>query len=120
MSIFITFLGSPLSTQHLYKSTCRGKFPVMYMAKEGKDLKESYQLLAKNQYKGEVMSTECDMKIALHFPDKRRRDIDNYNKLVLDSLEGIVYKDDKQIRKLTIEKHISPDNPRVEVEIKFK
>ena len=118
--INLTFTGSPLSTQHIYRYACRGSFPTVYMTKEGKNLKELYQFLAQNQYKGGVMSTECEMVISLYFKDKRRRDVDNYNKLILDSLEGIVYEDDKQITKLTIEKHISPDSPRVEVKIKFK
>jgi len=113
----ITLSGNPLSTQHIYRSACRGSFPTRYMIKEGKDLKEQYQSEARNQYKGKVMSTDCDMEIILFFKDKRRRDVDNYNKLVLDSLEGIVYEDDKQIQKLTVEKKLSVENPRIEVEI---
>jgi len=38
----------------------------------------------------------------LFMPDKRRRDIDNYNKILLDSLTGIVWEDDSQIDILTI------------------
>lgn len=115
----IVLKGKPLSTQHIYKLTCRGKFPTIYMSKEGKDIKALYQMLAKSQYKGKVMSTNCEMTIDLFFKDKRRRDIDNYNKLTLDSLEDIVYEDDKQIQKLTITKSISAEDPRIEIDIKF-
>ena len=111
----IILKGRPLSTQHLYGITCRGRFPVMYMTKAGKEMKALYQSEARKQYKRKVMSTNCDMEATFFFKDKRRRDIDNYNKIVLDSLEGIVYEDDKQIQKLTIEKKISADNPRIEI-----
>lgn len=87
------------------------------MTREGKNLKELYQSEARKQHKGKVMSADCDMEIILFFKDKRRRDVDNYNKLVLDSLEGVVYEDDKQIQKLTVEKRISAEDPRIEIKI---
>lgn len=87
------------------------------MTKQGKQLKEHYQLEARNQYKGKVMPGDCDMEITLFFKDKRRRDVDNYNKLVLDSLEGVIFEDDSQIQMLTIKKNFSAENPRAEVEI---
>lgn len=88
------------------------------MTKKGKDLKELYQSEAKNQYKGEIMSADCYMEMTLFFKDKRRHDIDNYNKLVLDALEGIVFQDDSQVKELTIRKDYSAENPRIEIEIK--
>ena len=116
----IILSGNPLSTQLIYRSACRGKFPVRYMIKEGKELKELYQSEARKQYKGKVMSADCDMEMTLFFKDKRRRDVDNYNKLVLDALEGIVYEDDKQIQKLTVIKNYSKENPRIEINIWLK
>ena len=88
------------------------------MTKQGKERKALYQLEAKKQYKGKVISTGVDMEMILFFKDKRRRDVDNYNKIVLDALEGIVFQDDKQIQKLTVIKDYSKENPRIEVEIK--
>ncbi|MCK4554887.1 RusA family crossover junction endodeoxyribonuclease [Candidatus Parcubacteria bacterium] len=90
------------------------------MTNEGKDLKELYQLEARKQYKGKVILGDVILEVILFFKDKRRRDVDNYNKLVLDSLEGVVYEDDKQIQKLTVEKRISAEDPRVEIKISFK
>jgi len=80
-------------------------------------LKELYQLEAQNQYKGKVMLIDLDMEIILFFKDRRRRDVDNYNKLALDSLEGIVYENDEQVQKLTVEKRISVEDPRIEIKI---
>lgn len=46
----------------------------------------------------------------------KKPDLDNIAKIVLDALNGIAYKDDSQVVKLTVEKHYS-DNPRVEVSL---
>ena len=88
------------------------------MARKGKQVKEQYQLEARDQHKKRPTSLGVEMEITLFFKDNRKRDVDNYNKLVLDSLEGIVYQDDSQIQKLTITKNYSKENPRIEVEIK--
>ena len=114
MKIILT--GNPLSTQSIYKYTCAGKFPRLYMTRQGKALKEQYQLEARNQYKKRPTSLNVEMIIVLFFKDKRKRDVDNYNKLVLDSLEGIVYQDDSQIQTLGIKKDYSKDNPRIEIQ----
>lgn len=112
----VVLFGNPLSTQTIYRYTCMGKIPRLYMTKEGKELKKYYQLEIRNQYQGEIITDDIEMIITLFFKDGRRRDIDNYNKLVLDALEGIVYQNDSQIQTLGIKKDISADNPRIEIQ----
>jgi crossover junction endodeoxyribonuclease RusA len=53
--------------------------------------------------------------IALYFGDKRRRDIDNWHKILLDSLTGIVWKDDSQIQEMRVTKNIG--KPRIELTV---
>jgi hypothetical protein len=59
--------------------------------------------------------------IALHvhfyFQTKRRRDLDNQNKLILDALTGVVYGDDSQIDELHLYRHYDKENPRIEVDL---
>ena len=43
-------------------------------------------------------------------------DLDNIAKIVLDSLNGLAYKDDRQVVSLKIEKHYA-DKPLVKVEL---
>lgn len=88
-----------LSTQHIY-GNFRGR---TYMKKEGKDKKLYYSSIV-SRYIKQPFNCPLEMEIYLFFPDKRRRDVDNYNKIILDSLTGIVYNDDSQLYKLTIEK----------------
>lgn len=110
----ITLPGNPLSTNHLYKRHGH----IIYMSAEGKQTKEMYQWQAKTQWRGnKCLTGPLELVVRLYFSDNRRRDIDNYHKLSLDALSGIVYEDDKQIQKMTVEKFVDKPNPRIEIEI---
>lgn len=87
------------------------------MTKQGKDIKEDYIWQIKSQYKDKPIEEDVEMEVVLFFGDKRTRDIDNYGKLLLDSLNGTVLVDDSQIQKLTIKKDYDKSNPRIEVKI---
>lgn len=112
----ITLTGEPKSTQTIYRYACRGSFPTMYMTKVGKDIKEQYSLEAKSQWKKEPIKGDIKMWVTLYFGTKRVHDIDNFSKLLLDSLTGIVYEDDVQIQELHIKKEFDKSNPRIELE----
>lgn len=109
----IILLGNPISTNVIYR---RHK-SIIYLSKEGKDLKNSYQWEAKSQFKKKPITSELEISVSLYFKDKRRRDIDNWCKILLDSLTGIVWVDDSQIRKMTIKKLMDKNNPRIELEV---
>lgn len=118
--LLLTLLGDPKSTQHCYKMTCRGRFASMYMSKEAKEIKESYQWQAKNQIGVRTeypLSTPLEININLFFGTKRKYDIDNFGKLLLDSLTGIVWQDDSQIGKMTIIKHYDKERPRIVIQV---
>lgn len=94
-----------------------GKFIGVYMSKEGKALKESYQWQVKSQWKAKPLTEDVKLRVELFFGDKRARDIDNYNKLLLDACTGIVFDDDSQIQELYLKKNYDKKNPRIEIEI---
>lgn len=116
----IILLGSPLSTNNIYKSTCRGRFASVYMSKEGKELKESYTSQAKEQFNKKPHDGELEVTVNLYHGTHRRSDIDNFNKILFDSLTGILWVDDSQIVVLTTRKHYDKSNPRIELEINGK
>jgi len=116
--IQITLLGKPQSTNNLYKARNWIKFPIVYMTTEWKDLKNSYILQARSQYSYGIIEWDVETYITLYFWDKRIRDIDNWSKILLDSLSWIVWKDDKQIQKQTVEKRYDKENPRIIITIK--
>jgi crossover junction endodeoxyribonuclease RusA len=59
------------------------------------------------------------VRIDLFLPDKRRRDIDNLSKAILDGCNNIVWKDDTQVCYLRIRKFLDKSAPRVNVEIEW-
>lgn len=112
--IQITLKWKPISTQNAYLQ--RGK--IRFMRKEAKQTKESYIWQVKSQYKWPVLEIPLQIEIKLYFWDKRIRDWDNWHKISMDALTGIIYKDDSQIKKATIEiMEIDKLNPRIELTI---
>lgn len=107
----ITLYWKPQSTNHIYKHTCRGKYPTVYMTTEWKKAKQDYALQAKMQWS--KIDGDISMVIELYFWDKRKHDIDNYNKIILDALSWIIYEDDEQIKELCIYKYHDKENPRI-------
>lgn len=55
--------------------------------------------------------------IGVHLPTRRRADIDNYAKAVLDALHGAAYEDDSSVDELVARKHYDRTLPRVSVHI---
>ena len=109
----VTLLGEIPSTNRIYRYSCVGGFLRGYMSSEGRARKDEYswQFKAKRP-KGWKTDERYEVSIQLYFKNKRPHDIDNYNKVILDSAIGIIWDDDKQIQKLTITKAIDRDNPR--------
>lgn len=105
--------GNPQSTNNIYQHTGHRTF----MTKKGKELKESYQWQIKSQYKGKPLIKDIDLRIELFFGDNRKRDIDNYNKILLDAFTGILWEDDSQIQSLLIIKNKDIKNPRIEIQL---
>lgn len=87
------------------------------MSGEGKTLKESYQWQAKSQCK-KILTEDLEIWIKIYFGTKRRCDWDNFHKLSMDSLTGIVWEDDSQIQIAHVEKNYCKENPRIEIIIK--
>lgn len=108
----IILLWNPYSTNNIYARN--GKH--WFIKKKPREQKESYILQARTQ-KTEFYEDKVQVYIELYFWDKRKRDADNYSKLILDALTWIIWKDDKQIYKLTTEKFYDKENPRAEINI---
>lgn len=60
---------------------------------------------------------EVKLSLAVYWPDKRRRDLDNIAKSVSDALNGIAWKDDSQVTELHVLGSVDADAPRILVRI---
>lgn len=109
----IVLTGEPKSTQHIYGLACRGRYPQRYMTPAGKALKEQYRWEARAQWKGKPIEGDVAVRITLYFGTKRKADLDNFNKLSLDALTGIVWHDDSQIAELSLRRAYDKKRPRI-------
>lgn len=80
-------------------------------------IKFDYIRQARQQWRQGIIEDDLELEVKLYFGDKRKRDIDNFNKLWMDALEGVVYHNDSQIQRMLISKDYDKDNPRIEVTI---
>lgn len=86
-------------------------------SKKWKDTKLAMSWETKAQWPGDPLTEDITLNVLLYFGDKRRRDIDAYIKILLDSMEGVVYENDAQVTELHVYKDIDLDDPRVVVQI---
>lgn len=56
--------------------------------------------------------------LAFYLPDRRRRDVDNLAGAVMDALNGVLWRDDSQIVRLVVEKHLAAKGEFVGVEVR--
>ncbi|XZE56685.1 RusA family crossover junction endodeoxyribonuclease [Planctomycetaceae bacterium SH139] len=79
--------------------------PRVLVSKEGREYRTKVGVYLNNK-KIEPLTGDLIVDIKLEPPDRRRRDVDNVLKAMLDSLQsGGAFHDDSQIVRLTIEKH---------------
>jgi Holliday junction resolvase RusA-like endonuclease len=91
------------------------------MSKKGKELKVSYIKQIQEQYNKKPMEGDLSIEIHLYFGNLRTHDWDNFHKISMDAMTGIVWVDDVQVQRAVVEKHYCKENPRIEIEInKYK
>lgn len=60
------------------------------------------------------------VEVQAYFADRRARDVDNVAKAVLDGLNKVLWRDDRQVLRLVSEKHVDRAKPRVEVRVESR
>lgn len=92
-------LPYPPSINHLYRRVG----PRTLISREGRRFRERVCLLLAAAGVRRLNGPLC-VEILVYPPDRRRRDVDNLQKALLDALQhGGAYRDDSEIKKLTIE-----------------
>ena len=113
----IILLGEPKTTNNVWRNSCRGGFSVVYMSPVGKTIKDSYIAQTRSQWQNKPIIGDVELDVKIYFGTKRKCDIDNFHKLSFDAMSGIVYEDDSQIKKMTVEKFYDKENPRIEITV---
>jgi Holliday junction resolvase RusA-like endonuclease len=106
-------LELPPTSNQLYRTVHRGGRTYQYMTGEARAWKEAAQWGMRD---GRYKIIEGPVEVVATFYLKHDRDVDNL-KILLDSLEGIVLKNDRQVEALHIFKEKDKEEPRVELEV---
>ena len=105
---------APPSINHYYGKPIIKRFVSVYVTKEGKQFKKDLDAQVIDQI---LFAGDLKVTINLTFPTRRKNDIDNYNKAVLDALTGLVYVDDSQIVELHVFKKYVKNKPKTMIVI---
>ena len=103
----------PISVNAAYR-TWRGRILISAKGREFKKIIcQKLTELNLTKIKGKI-----EMTIIYYFKDNRCRDIDNYQKVLIDCMKDILFEDDKMIYKLNLEKYIGCNFNKIIVDIK--
>lgn len=91
-------------------------FVQTYVSTEAKQYKAAVRRVA-SLVCGAMFTDDVSIDVKLFRP-RKSGDVDNRTKVLFDALNGVVYKDDKQVVKYAVERFEDKNNPRVEVTIK--
>jgi crossover junction endodeoxyribonuclease RusA len=109
----ITLLTKPIPVNQKY-FVVNGR---MLLSTKYRDAKTAMQWEVKSQIKGDPLKGEVTLNIMFYYGDNRKRDIDTYLKILLDSMSGIVYEDDCQISEMHVFKEVDKEKPRTVIQI---
>lgn len=104
-------LPYPPSTNHLY-ATVRGR---RVLTKEGRLFKERASMLA---LASGMRPLDGELTVTVNiFRPRRAGDLDNSLKSLLDSLRGVAWHDDSQVKRIEAERFEDKADPRVEITV---
>ena len=92
----------------------------MYITARGKQFRQDVGIIVKQQSFVDCMpfAGRLEVRVGFYPPDRRRRDLDNVFKALLDAMEHAgLYNDDEQIDYLSIERHEKVQGGKVTIEL---
>lgn len=104
-------LPYPPSANHYLRRTSRG----VYRTPEAQAYKETVALTLRLEGV-EPLTGDLEIVVDAYRP-RKRGDLDNILKVALDSLNGLAWHDDKQIARITANRHDDPKRPRLEIAV---
>ena len=102
MLLNLNINGLPPSVNQLYRKNASG---AIYTTPKVIEFKKMVKIEL-SKFKMKSSNKPIKMIIVFSIKDKRRRDIDNMLKVLLDSMNKIVFEDDSQVIELHVKKNV--------------
>lgn len=98
-------------TQNVYYRKFQNR---LIISKRGKDYKELVNNYIQSYPK---ILGKVKLDLVFYFKDKRKRDLDNLHKCLIDSMKNVLFEDDDMIYKIYLEKHIGTGIDKIIINI---
>ena len=110
-------VGIPLSINHMYVRTYKGGQTLSKLAKDYvlKTRAKVQEVMMDNHFKKVSNASWYYLDLVIYMPDKKCRDSHNMLKLLLDTLQDILFENDYYIMPRILGVELDRTNPRVEV-----
>ena len=105
-----------IMSYYKYMKQARGR---KYVSKEGREYQKIIRYYVQKCMEDnnvEKMDYPIELKLTFYFKYKRRRDLDNSAKVIMDTLEGMLYTDDTNIYRLICEKKMQCEKYKIVIE----
>lgn len=106
-------LPYPPSLNNLYSTNRQGR---RFLTQRGKDFKQEVRIIAFSAGRRTKIDGDVKLTVDVYRPI-RTGDLDNTLKVLQDSLEGILYHNDRQVVEIHARRFDDKNNPRAEVVI---
>ena len=114
-------LPFPPTVNSYYRAPDKGALKGKHLISEsGRKFKKKVYAAVVTQYGGipRPVTVDVEVNITLYPPDRRRRDLDNYNKALFDALTNSrVWVDDRQVQRMLVEWGPKVTGGKVEITI---
>jgi Holliday junction resolvase RusA-like endonuclease len=108
-------IGKPVSVNAAYR---RGNGMRLYKTREATVWQREVMVAAMEVMKGDPPTKKVDLYITIEYWFRTRAcDVGNYDKLILDAMEAIVFGNDNCVQRLILIKNIDKENPRVRITV---
>ena len=111
-SVKFTIMGEPASKANSRKIVLFGKRPAIIKSQKARDYVKTFQAQCKQL--DELLEGDLCATITIHYAT-RRPDLDEA--VILDCMQGFIYKNDRQVKEKHIYWALDRENPHSEIEI---
>jgi len=89
-----------------------------YITAKGKEYKRDIEdKLSVFMVDKEIKTGDIRLHLEFHHNTRRKNDVDNYAKPIMDFMSDIVYLDDQQVTELNVKKFYDKEHPRIVIEV---
>lgn len=105
-------LNTKAISHNQYYRICHNRYII---SKAGREFREKIHAQLSNM---KPVDYPIKLSINFKFKDRRKRDLDNLTKAVIDAMKGYLYQDDSQIEELHTYKRLKCDEDCIEIAMK--